>query len=183
MGAGGQLIQTQFRGRFDDGTEATATWQAAANNNWTQLAGVPFRLRLGINVAVASAGLLTTWQYNLNGAGWNNITTSSSVVKAVASAFVANGTATTQQMVGSGIYHAGDFTDDGSCAAITLLTVEDTEMEACLQIVSADVVTGDVIQLRGANNNVAFTTYTNTPSVTVLDPPAVGGLALSGVGR
>ena len=63
--------QDAFRGRNDDGTEATATWIALINTNWSQAVDVNFRVRFNIHQSSGGGGpLVCQLQYNLASAGW-----------------------------------------------------------------------------------------------------------------
>lgn len=172
--AGGTMVnpnteQLSFRGRNDDGNETTATWIAAVNTNWTQAAGVPFRLRYEIEEDAGAAFVLDPQlQSNKNGAGWTNVTATSAVVRAVASPNLADGTATTNQLTQSVLaFVAGVFDSVDGLAGSQTLNNQHTEPEYCLQLVPADVATGDTVQLRVTDAGVALNVYTNTPSLTV----------------
>src|SRR4030067_2481593 len=165
------IVQAKFRGRNDDGNETTATWKAAKNTNFSQAVDTNFRLRLQLNNTHPTDPLsaATRFQYNKNGAGWNDITTSSSVVKAVTSVNVADTTATTVQMGGLS-FIAGEVTADGLTASVTQNSLQTTEHELICQIVSTDVVNNDSIQIRGIiSPSTAYDSYTNTPTITVTE--------------
>ena len=178
--------QDSFRGRNDDGSESTATWIAAANTNWTQVVDANFRVRFLVQeVGGASFVLNSRLQYNKNAAGWNNVTSTSTNIKAVLSANFADDDATTEQMAGPQAFVAGRMDENGTdMAGITILS-QDTEVEWCLQIVGTDVANNDSIQLRVTDAGVTLNTYTNTPSVTVSKPLVfpLGTLMMMGVGR
>jgi hypothetical protein len=184
--SGSQFDQDSFRGRNDDGTETTASWIALANTNWTQDidADAQFRVRFLIQetAGVAEADFQEILQYNLNGAGWNNVTGASSVIRGVLSSNYADGDNTTQQ-IGAGTFittNAGMVEGDGGPASTTapdFAGSDETEFEFMLEIQAADVVDADTIQLRVTNNGTALGTYTNTPTVTVTE--AVAGRIMS----
>ncbi|UCD78513.1 MAG: hypothetical protein JSW26_24375, partial [Desulfobacterales bacterium] len=82
---GPQYTQASFRARNDNGSETSATWTAAANTNWTQMVDKTFRLRFLVqDTGSAEADKTLQLEYNLNSGGWNDVTGSSSVVKATA---------------------------------------------------------------------------------------------------
>lgn len=169
--------QDSFLGREDDGTETTATSIAAINNNWTQLVNVNFRPRFLIQETgtTAIADRRFQLQYNLNSEGWNDVTGSSSVVKASLSDNFADGDVTTEQMAGAGAFVAGEMDevngDAGDISAgIDFGASNDTEVEYCCQIVGGDVADTDTIELRVIERGVALDSYTNTPTVTVNKP-------------
>lgn len=168
------VSQTGFRGRNDDGSETTATWIAATNTNWTQDTDVNFRVRFLISCDAASITSAYQLQYNRNGAGWNNVNGSSSVVRSSGSANLTDGADTTQQ-IGSGTFTAdnnGVDDVDGATGSSTFTAGDEIETEHCIQIRSADVSDGDTIQLRlvFATGSAAFQQYFQTPSITVNVP-------------
>jgi len=171
MGAIGIRTQFNFRARNDDGTESTATWKAALDSNWTQNVDETFRLRIRCTQGGGTAnGFVPTLQYNLNSAGWNDVTTSSSVVRAVSSANVTDEEATTEQIDPGGnalAYTAGKVSEDGQCGSYTFGSGQDTENEFVLQIRSVDVANNDTVQFRVVDFNVELDSYSVTPQATV----------------
>lgn len=176
-------VQSAFRGRNDDGNETTATWKANENTNWTQLVDTTFRVRFELEeTASASPGedAAVTLQYNLNGAGYVDVSESSNVVRSVDSANFSDADATTNQLTTSArAFTAGEMDDaDGTGAngsiGTGVLSNEQTEFEFAIQIRGVDVTDGNAIQLRIRNqlSGLAFNTYTNTPSITVSKPAA-----------
>lgn len=161
--------QLSFRGRNDDGSESGATWKVLVNTDWTQAVDENFRVRFEIEEdAGASFTLDPQLQYNLNGAGWNNVTGASSVVRATASPNVADGAATTNQLTQSGLgFVAGVFDEVDGLAGSQTLNNQHTEVEYCVQIRSADVNNGDTVQLRVTDAGTALNVYTQTPTITV----------------
>ena len=119
----------------------------------------------------------TSWtyeiQYNLNAAGWNNITTSSSVVKAVG-AGLTDTSATSDTLTGGlGTFVAGENSTDGVTAAMVITTGNHTEHQFGIEIISTDVVDGDSIDIRCTNNSyTALDAYTSNPTITVNEPAA-----------
>lgn len=167
--------QKAFRGRNDDGNETTATWKAAQNINWNQAKDVNLRIRLEVQetAGCAKANFTTIQlQYNLNGAGWVNVSASSSVVRSSASPNLADGASTTNQLtVGTGTFvGGGGFDEVNGVAGSSAMDVSASghfEVEYCVQIRSADVANGDTIQLRASDGGSAFAAYDATPSITV----------------
>ena len=74
---------------------------------------------------------------------------------------------TTEQLAQSATFVAGHMDDDGDTSSITLSETEESEHELCFQLRSADLSGGEAVEIRGTDNRVAFTTYTQTPSITV----------------
>lgn len=182
--------QDAFRARNDDGDEATATWIAAANTDWTQAVDTNFRVRFLIQVAGANINSVQfQLQYNLNAAGWLDVNASSSVVISSAGQLVDGGD-TTQQL-GVGTFaptdnNGQDEVDGLTALASGFIAGQESETEHCVQIVSADVVNNDSIQLRLVREaDLAFDTYTNTPTITVSEAvaAATGGSLMSWLRR
>lgn len=165
------LTQHSFRGRNDDGSQTTATWKAAANTNFSQTLDTTFRLRFVIQSDAFGGSTFTTkLQYNLNAAGWVDITTSSTVIVAVNSANITDTEATTQQ-VGAATFVAGEETEDGVTGSVVLAQSQQTEHELVCQILSTGATVGDTIQVRCLESNgTVFTTYSQTPTITVVAP-------------
>jgi hypothetical protein len=153
--AAGQYDQDSFRTRNDNGDETTSTWTAAADTDWNQMVDKNFRVRFLVQetAGVADSGKTFQLEYNRNGGGWNDVTGSSSVVKAAATANVTDAVDTTQQL-GSGTYvstNGGFDESNGQVGSMDFAGSDEVELELSLQIVSADVSNGDTIQLRGGD--------------------------------
>lgn len=188
MGGVTTVTEMSWRGRNDDGDEDGATWITTADTAWTQRTGQTFRWRANLAAGAAGSGatLGCQAQYQLNGGSWTNITTSSSVVKGVTSSFVADGTTCTEQMAGAQDYdpgNGGTVSADGLAATFTFGPSRDVEIEFILQLVGADLVTGDEINLRTTKAGVAMDAYgvALDPMITVDDPVGLDMLPLLGV--
>ena len=167
--------QASFRGRNDNGSEAVASWIAAENANWLQEVDKIFRVRFEVEETAALLGNCSMQlQYNLKAAGWNNVNATSLVVRVLASAYIADGVATTDQMTTSAkAFVAGQIDEVNGIAGNPALNNQVTEHEFCIVILGANVADGDTIQLRGVDNNAggaAYGAYTNTPTITVVIP-------------
>lgn len=97
------LKQTQYRWRNDDGTETSATWKAAANTAITiNDTNALLRLRIELNNTGngAAANVAQNLEYSINnGTSWTVISNApTDAFVYTASATVANGFATTNQM-------------------------------------------------------------------------------------
>lgn len=164
------------RGRNDDGSESTATWKAPEDQDWTQAVDQNFRVRFSVqNDTAAINNLDVQLQYNLNGAGWVNVTGTSNVVRSSASANVADAANLTQQLTaGTGAFEGATAFDEvnGICggASYDIAATEHFEHEFCCQLRSADVVRGDKIQLRTINSDTGtpWTTYNVIPTMTAI---------------
>ena len=168
--------QTDFIGRENSGNEATPTWLAAANVDWTQDTDASFRVRFVVaETAGADAAITPSLEFNLNGGGWVAVGVATAIQWG---AFIGatDGDATTQQ-VGAGSFVAGELDSDGTHSTVTLNNSE-TETEYCLTVDSAQVANNDTLQLRVTDGGTAFDAYTNTPTITV----AVGATIAEGAG-
>ena len=172
------LRQTHYRFGIDELAESTHGWYAAEDANPSPGA-IPldtvFLLRFNEQEAggTAAANTDAVFQYNRNGVGWIDITTTSPVVKAVAAVALANGSACTKRLSGTGTFEtsgAGQ-TEDGSSGgpANDIAASGCSETECGLQIIGADVAHGDVLQFRFQSPDWTVT-YTVTPSYTVSLP-------------
>ena len=186
------LDQDRFRIRNDDGSETTATWKAALDTNASLEVDTNWRIRFTTQETGGADGTpVAQLQYNLAGAGWNNVTDASSVVRASASPNVADGAATTAQLgtpapADPTDFVAGSFDEvNGAGASMSLMADKFTEHEYCFQILSADVTDAQTIQLRLVNTSTVYAAYTSTPTITVVEggaPAFTPRLALMGVG-
>jgi len=165
----------KYRGRNDDGNETTATWKAAEDTPWVQTVDVNFRVRFKVqNSTTAINNLDVKIQYNRNGAGWVDVNATSSVVRSSASPNLADQANLTEQLTGgTGTFIGATSFDEvnGSCGgtSLDLTATGKMEQEYCAQVRSADVVGGDVIQLRTINDDAEapWTTYTVIASLSV----------------
>lgn len=168
--------QIAFRYRDDDGTEVTATDRQAVNVNDTLERDTTYRMRIGVQGAhtggSGSFDLTAGFEYNVDGAGWNPITTSSSNVKAVASSdpSIADEDATTEQLAQSQTFVAGKMDETGACLAVNLSDVQESEFELVFQLLSSELSGGEAVQIRIVDVTTALDTYTQTPSITVASP-------------
>lgn len=121
------------------------------------------------------------WQYKLNSGSWTDITDSSSVVKASATADFANGDDVAQYIGGSGTYISDNHAALDTTGTLTLAAVMGAssafESHLNFQIVSGDVVNGDIIYLRIVEEDgTALDSYgtadTNIPAITVSEGAA-----------
>lgn len=158
--------QQSFRWRDDDGSETGATWLAVANAALPNpAADTTYRLRVLVQNTGDKADTPTlNLYYSYNSGTYTQVTTTSSYVRMTASGTVSDTTATTQQL-GSGSWVAGEFDSNGSVSSTSLTNGYETEMEFCFQFRSADLSSGDTIDLQVYNSSSALNNYTNTPSV------------------
>lgn len=170
--------QTTFRGYDDDGVPGSATAKGIVGADWTQIVDVNFRIRYALQEtnAKASPNAAFGLEYNLNSGGWNPVSITSSVVKAVATAHYVDGDADNVQRVGSGTFTAGELDENAACGDgghLDYAGNDECEGEFCLTIVSGDVDDGDTIVVRCTHAYLA--TWTDSPTITVSE--AVAGVA------
>jgi hypothetical protein len=158
--------------RKDDGTEVTATNAVALNASLAGSLDTNYRLRLTSDLGGTGS---FTWkpqlQYNKNNAGWNDVNAASSVARSSASPNVADNAATTNQITVNA-FTAGQFDEvdgvPGSSVTLSDTGNTGTEHEYCLQVRSADVVSGDIILFRiMVSGGGAYDTYSNYGTFTV----------------
>ena len=165
--------QIAFQYRDDDGSETAATDRQAVNTNDTLELDTNYRMRIGVQGThtggSGSFDLTPAFQYNVDGLGWNNITTTSANVRAFASGLphFTDDDATTEQLLQSQTFVAGHMDDDGSTTLVNLSETEESEFEICFQLRSADLSGGESVEIRIVDSGVALNTYTATPSITV----------------
>ena len=146
------LHLVKWRFGADDGTKATHTFLAAENASAGLFVSTNYLLRIGIQQteATAAANLAQQFRYNLNGAGWVNITTTSAAVKAVAVAAFTNGETSTTRLTLTGSPDASNAncTEDGSSGGNANDVPASGHSETVLgfQVVSGQVVRGDTLQ-------------------------------------
>jgi hypothetical protein len=109
---------------------------------------------------------------NYESAGWVAVTNATSYVKYVQSTQNPNpsdgdGTA---QRIGGGTFDEGFYEDSGSdFTNFTFAQTQESELEACIQFVSADLNNDDVVELRIAyNDGTPLDSYTNSVSTIIV---------------
>lgn len=171
------LSQASFRARKDqasvDTDPTSANWIAAADTNFTWQTDVCFRIRFLVQETAGgnpnAAGVKL--QYNKNGAGANDVTTSSSNVIGFANASIsAEDTAVTvARLGGTGTFVNGRYSNDGSPTSTADLPASgNTEWEFGIQIKGSDVANGDTITLNLVALSGTAIGLTKTPTVTVM---------------
>lgn len=158
--------QSAFRGRNSDGNETTATWIAAENANWA-ITGTSYHFKIRFVVqetAGGSAAKTYKLQYSLNGGSWTDVTGSSDPV--ISDENTLDGTATTDQIGGTGTFIAGNFVGiGGTSASITIPASGHTEIE--YGILWTSPTPGDSIQFRVIIPvSTVLGAYSNTPTLT-----------------
>ena len=169
------LHATHFRFGIDELAENTHGWHAAEDVNPAQgviAVDTTFLLRVTIQETggTAAANIDTQFQCRLNTGAFQNITTTSSIVKAVAAAAMTNGGNCTKRLSGTGTFESSGAgqTEDGLSggAANDIAASGNSETECGLQIVGTDVTANDVIEFRWTSPD---TTITNdvVPAITI----------------
>ncbi len=166
------LDQTGFRFRDTDGSETTATWLATENTSINHSTDVPVRLRFVVQETGGSGITFTPTLYRSHSSGtYTRVDGASSIARSIGSPNISNGTATTDQLGGTGTFKAGEFDEsDGQAAAITLAASEHTEVEFCFWIRPQEVADLDTIDFRVYDGSTALDAYTQTPRITVDEP-------------
>src|SRR3972149_2868347 len=141
------LHATHYRFGINELAESTHGWHAAEDANPAQgaiAAGVTFLLRFTVQETGGTAAGNTDQQFQcaLNGGAFQNITTTSTIVKAVTTTVFANGADLAKRLSGP------------------------AETECALQIVSADVANNDVVTFRLTSPDSTITNDV-TPTLTV----------------
>ena len=175
--------QVTFQYRDDDGTEITATDRQVAGTDDTLSTDTTYRMRIGIagshTGGAGSFAFVCGFQYNVDAAGWNAITTSSANVIAVASADVSitDDDVTTEQLAGAATFVAGHMDETGTCSSVSISDSEESEFELVFQLVSTDLSGGEAVQIRCVDSGTALATYTLIPSITVATAGSGGWLS------
>ncbi len=161
--------QDSYAFYVDDGEEASSTQTGTTNTETTLNVDTTYHGRVLIQETGGADGTLMTpeWEYNHESGGWTNITTSSSVVKAVNSIYLVHEMNSTQR-IGSGTFISPNswVTEDGGMLSLDFLSGEECEGVLAFQIVGADVSHGDEILLRMYNMD----SYTRNADIDVNKP-------------
>jgi hypothetical protein len=172
---------------FDNGSQSGDTAMAAENANINLPLGSLFIIRFELEIfSGLSVNAAYQLEYNLTGT-WNNVNAASSVIRSHASAFIADGTATTQRMSETNVNFQPGVVDtvDGLTPAITLTTLPGiapnpaligaTEVAFCCSLQAGDSSPGQIISLRlvdSAGN--LLIQYLVQPTITVQAGSGVG---------
>lgn len=175
------LHSTHFRFGIDELAEGTHGWHANEDANPAQ--GVidtdtTFLLRFTVQEtgATAAGNVDSQFQCRKNTGTWQNITTTSSIAKAVAAAALTNGGNCTKRLGGTGTFESSGAgqTEDGLSGgnANDIAASGNSETECGLQILSADLAGGDVVEFRLTSPDFTITNDV-VPSITVSGPTIV----------
>ena len=171
------LSQAAYRFGINESTESGHGFHAAQNTDIDFAPGVSFLLRFLCQASGGVAHNNIDWQFQCskNGGAFQNITTSSTIARAVTVAVFTEAANCTNRLTG------GTGTFESSAAGCTLDGVSGgnncdivsngfTETECALQIMDADVINGDKIQFRLLQEGAVMDTYAVTPTLTVVSP-------------
>ncbi len=190
------LHATHYRFGIDELAESTHGWRAAEDAN--PAAGsvpvdTPFLLRFTVQDTggTAAGNVDNRFQVKKNAGAFQDITTTSTVVKAVAAAALTNGGNCTKRLSGTGTFEstgAGQ-TETGLSGgnANDIAASGNSETECGLQIVSADVADTDVLTFRLTSPDFTITNDV-VPTLTVAELRSGSGVVnavgtLAGVGQ
>ena len=173
------VINDAYR-RYDDDVAGGITAQTALNavdTDWSQTAAVKFHVAMLAteNNNGNAAGLNFRLEYNLGGAGWNDVTTSTPIQAVTADNCNTSTSAsygTTALTTGATI-QATEYNNNGSDSNTVALKNSSFELTTCLQIDSAQVTNGDLIQLRLTDAGTPLDADTTIPTITVINDAAV----------
>jgi hypothetical protein len=170
--------QNQFRFYKDDAGINAATARAAQNTNISMVADTNVRLRFNISSTVNPPAQNKPFQlyYQKNASGpWLPVNTTTPDARTFISSNVTDGAATTEQLAGSGSFNAGTFDEgDGTATGFTATpaTGQDTEVEFCFQLLSADYLpTSETMDFRVYSGDFPIDTYSVTPRITIVPNP------------
>ena len=172
------LRQAHFRFGINELAESTHGWHAALDTNPAEgviAVDTTFLLRFTVQETGGTAAGNTDQQFQCrkNAGAFQNITTSSTIVKAVTTAVFANGADLTKRLTGTGTFESsGDGgTHDGLSGGPQndIAASGNSETECALQIVGADVVGGDVLEFRLTSPDFTITNDV-VPTLTVSIP-------------
>jgi hypothetical protein len=167
------LHTTHFRFGNDDGTESTHTFKANEDTNISLIKTGIFLLRFQVQETGNTAAANTDCQFQVsrNGGAFQDITTSSTICRAVAVNAFTNGANCTKRLTGTGTFETtgAGCTEDGSSGgtANDIAALGCSETECGLQLQSGDIANGDVLTFRLTSPDFTITNDV-VPTITVL---------------
>lgn len=165
-------IQEHFNRVFDDGGESDATL-GTEDANWTQDTDTIFRVRFCITeTGGGTESQAYELRFNLEGAGYVDVTGSSAIQYTSSTQSITDGDATvTDRVSGTGSYQQGEYSEDALTEVISGLSSEYTNLEFCLTIDSAQVNDAETFDLQVFFSvDTALDSYSVTPTITVNKP-------------
>lgn len=168
--------QSHYRFGVNELAESTHGWFAPEDQNPPHgliKVDTTFLLRFTVQCdATPLSNLDAEFQYRKNGGAWTQITTSTADVKAVTPSCWADAANTTQRLSGTGTFEASSAgcTADGIAGgtAFDIVASGNGETECALQLVGANLITGDLIEFRlTRDGGVLLDAYSVTPKLRV----------------
>lgn len=161
---------------YADGTEGGAATLGANDtpiSSDVTSGNTVMQLRVQLESTDATALPVTSdWQlqYARNGGTWTDVTTTSTAVKAFASANTTDGEATSPRLIpGTGSFWGGKVSEDGLADNLGWAAGDYTELVYPITLVAADLANGDTVTFRVLRNaSTLGITYTATPSITIV---------------
>jgi len=173
------LSQASFRFGSNDGTESTHGWLGDQNADISLQTATTFLLRILVQETggTAIANVNFEFQCSKNGAGWNNVTTTSAVCRAVASTPLVDGGDSSNRLGGTGAFDATNDcqTEVGQSGGPANDCAASGKMETVcsMQIVDADVADDDLIDFRLTRDvGILLEVYAVTATLTVIKAAA-----------
>jgi len=168
------VTQSHYRFGIDELAESTHGWLAAEDTSGiTRAPASTFLLRFTLQCdGTLLSNIDAEFQVRKNGGAYQNITTASTIVKAVTTVAFANGDNTTKRLSGTGTFEttSAGCTEDGISGgtAFDIVANGNGETECALQVVDADVAGGDLLEFRlTRDGGTLLDTYAVTPSLLV----------------
>lgn len=162
--------QIKFRGRDDDVSLNSATWNGGGglNTDWSQDADTNFRVRFEVNETGGGSATnnYEVW-FQLNAGSWTKISGTTACQWTTTTQYA--DLDVTTQVLGSATFLSGDGFDgsNGPTRNIAHGGNDSTELEICLTIDSAQVVNTDTIKLRVYESGSVIDAWTQEPTITV----------------
>jgi hypothetical protein len=163
------------RGRCFSLNETAALWITTSDVDFDRSADTPWRIRFLIQET--GGGMANNIELKLQrswsgGGGWTDVSTSSSVVRAVPHPYINDASDCTQQ-IGAGTFISNNdgFSHDGTCGGASLDFISnEAEVEFVIEIIGSDITTGQTIDFRVVQtDDTVMDVYTFTPTVTIID--------------
>jgi hypothetical protein len=167
---------------YADGTEAGSTelWKTGESVIGVDL-DTNYLIRLDYEETAGNnhAGTIQL-EYNVDGAGWNDVTSTSSNVRAIPTVNIVDATATTDRLTAGDTqtFTAGTFDETtGSAQGPNAgnLNLESTEMLYCVTFRSVDLSGGENVEFRISTDISIGGQTTPKINVDINTPPAAGG--------
>jgi len=161
-----------------------ATWLELINTNTTidvDGGNVSKRLRILVkNTGGASTAQAFKYRFSKNSGAYGDMTAVSSSIRTVGTANFADGDDLVDSLLGSGTLVTNNNAAEETSGTFTLGTqfvgVDEIETELSFQVVAADLANTDTIDIRVYESDAtAFTTYTQTPRITITKTGGGGG--------